>query len=57
MSQRGTAIDAGWEWQAGRKGHEWSEKGKVDPNTAELESSTAHPLFESRSAEKTSGSV
>lgn len=57
MSQRGKGIDVGWESQVGRKGLEWSEKGKVDPSTDELESSTAHPLFEARCAGETSGSV
>lgn len=52
MSQRGKGIDAGWEWQVGRNGLEWNAKGKVDPNVAELESSTAHPLFKARSAKK-----
>lgn len=46
-----------WESQAGRKGLQRSEKGKVDPSTDKLEPPIAHPLFEARCAGETSGSV
>lgn len=57
MSQRGKGIDVGWESQAGRKGLEWGEKGKVDPGIDKLESSIARPLFKARCAGETPGSV
>lgn len=50
-------LMGGWESQAGRKGLQWSEKGKVDPSIDKLEPPIAHPLFEARCAGGTSGSV